>query len=87
MCFIYPEDVKKTAVYQKQQKRGFQKKRNRALEFKYSQLINIAAELEWFPPKKSVVWGKRTNVTVSFANFKSCEITFIRAYEHRKTDP
>ena len=77
MCFIYPEDVKKTAVYQKQQKRGFQKKRNRALEFKYWQIINIAAELEWFPPKKSVVWGKRTNVT-GFV----CELQKLRNYVH-----
>jgi hypothetical protein len=42
MCFLYPEDVKKTMVYAKKRFRG---KRNRALEFSLHQLINIADEL------------------------------------------
>ena len=62
MCCIYPEAVKKTTAYQKRLKRGFQRKKNRALDFKYVELISIAAELGWFPPKRSVVWGRRTNV-------------------------
>jgi hypothetical protein len=77
MCFVYPEDVKKTAVYQKKKKRGFQRKRNRALDFKYVELINIAAELEWFPSRKFVVWGKRTNV----AGFVH-ELRELRNYVH-----
>jgi hypothetical protein len=40
MCFLYPEDVKKTIVYQKKKKGGFRRKRNKALEFKYVELIN-----------------------------------------------
>jgi len=77
MCFVYPQDVKKTAVYQKKQKGGFQRKRNRALDFKYVELINIAAELEWFPPRQFVVWGKRTNV----AGFVH-ELRNLRNYVH-----
>jgi hypothetical protein len=77
MCFIYPEAVKKTTVYQKKLKRGFQRKRNRALDFKYVELINIAAELSWFPQKKMVVWGRRTNV----AGFVH-ELRNLRNYVH-----
>ncbi len=77
MCCLYPEDVKKTAVYQKKLKRGFQRKRNRALDFKYVELINIASELEWFPPRKVVVWGKRTDV----AGFVH-ELRKLRNYVH-----
>ena len=43
-------------------KRGLQRKRNRALDFKYVELIIIAAELSWFPKKKMSVWGRRTNI-------------------------
>jgi hypothetical protein len=77
MCFIFPEAVKKTTVYQKKKKRGFQRKRNRALDFKYVELINIAAELSWFPPKKMVVWGRRTNL----AGFVH-ELRKLRNYVH-----
>jgi hypothetical protein len=77
MCFLYPDAVKKTVVYQKRQKRGFQRKRNKALDFKYVELINIASELGWFPPKKVVVWGKRTNV----AGFVQ-ELRGLRNYVH-----
>jgi hypothetical protein len=77
MCFIYPETVKRTTVYQKKKKRGFQRKRNRALDFKYVELINIAAELSWFPPEKMVVWSKRTNV----AGFVH-ELRRLRNYVH-----
>jgi hypothetical protein len=62
MCFLFPEAVKTTVVYQRRKKRGFKRKRNRALDFTYSELINIAAELSWFPPRKMVVWGRRTNL-------------------------
>lgn len=77
MCFVYPEDVKKTAVYQKKKKRGFRRKRNRALDFGYAELIDIAAELEWFPSRRFVVWGKRTNV----AGFVH-ELRKLRNYVH-----
>lgn len=62
MCFIYPGEIKKTTAYQKKQKRGFRRKRNKALDFNYAELISIAAELSWFPPKKMRVWGKRTDL-------------------------
>lgn len=77
MCFIYPQAVKRTTVYQRKKKRGFQRKRNRALDFKYVELINIAAELSWFPPKKTVVWGRRTNL----AGFVH-ELRDLRNYVH-----
>ncbi len=59
MCFIFPKDVKKTAVYRRKQFRG---KRNRALEFSLKQLIDIAAELSWFPTKKTTWAGKRATL-------------------------
>jgi hypothetical protein len=59
MCLLYPEEVKKTSVYAKKRFRG---KRNRALEFSLSQLIDIAEELRWFPPKRITWAGKRTTV-------------------------
>jgi hypothetical protein len=58
MCFLYPKDVKKTTVYQKKK---FRKKRSKALEFTCYELINIADELSWLPPKR-VTWGKRTTL-------------------------
>jgi len=45
MCFLYPREVQKTQVYQKKPKRGFRRKRNKALDFNYAELIRIAAEL------------------------------------------
>jgi|SRR5271156_3817716 hypothetical protein len=59
MCFIYPEEVKKTSVYAKKRFRG---KRNKALEFSLYQLIEIAEELAWFPPKRITWAGKRATV-------------------------
>ncbi len=38
MCFLYPEEVKKTKVYAKQVKRGFRRNRSKALEFSLKQL-------------------------------------------------
>ena len=73
MCFLYPEHVKKTTVYQKKR---FRTKRNRALEFKYYELINIADELSWFPPKR-ITWGKRTTLA-GFAH----ELRKLRNYVH-----
>ena len=58
MCFLYPDHVKKTTVYQRKK---FRRKRNKALDFKYYELINIADELGWFPPKR-ITWGKRTTL-------------------------
>jgi hypothetical protein len=77
MCFLFPDEVKRTTIYQRKKERGFQRKRNRALEFKYVELINIAAELSWFPPKKVVVWGRRTNL----AGFVH-ELRNLRNYVH-----
>jgi hypothetical protein len=73
MCFIYPLKVKTTAVYAK---KHFRRKRNRALDFKFVELINIAAELDWFPSKK-ITWGKRTTLA-GFAH----ELRKLRNYVH-----
>jgi hypothetical protein len=73
MCFLYPNDVKKTTVYHKKK---FRTKRNRALEFKYYELINIADELSWFPAKR-ITWGKRTTLA-GFAH----ELRKLRNYVH-----
>ncbi len=73
MCFLYPERVKKTTVYQKKR---FRRKRNKALDFKYHELINIADELSWFPPKR-ITWGKRTTLA-GFAH----ELRKLRNYVH-----
>jgi hypothetical protein len=62
MCFLYPDHLKKTAVYQKRSRRGFRRKRNKALDFNYAELINIASELSWFPRKRVAVWGRRTTL-------------------------
>lgn len=73
MCFLYPADVKKTTVYQRKR---FRTKRNKALEFKYYELINIADELLWFPAKR-FTWGKRTTLA-GFAH----ELRKLRNYVH-----
>jgi hypothetical protein len=76
MCFLYPRDVKKATVYKTKLKRGFRRKRNKALEFKYAELINIADELSRFPPKR-ITWGKRTTLA-GFAH----ELRKLRNYVH-----
>jgi hypothetical protein len=73
MCFLYPDDVMKTTVYQKKK---FRTKRHKALEFKYYELINIADELSWFPPKR-ITWGKRATL----AGFVH-ELRKLRNYVH-----
>lgn len=73
MCFLYPEEVKRSVIYQKKK---FRNKRNKALEFKYFELINIAAELSWFPPK-IITWGKQTTL----AGFVH-ELRKLRNYVH-----
>lgn len=77
MCFLYPREITKTTAYQKKAKRGFRRKRNKALDFNYAELISIAAELSWFPPKRMIVWGKRTNL----AGFVH-ELRDLRNYVH-----
>jgi hypothetical protein len=74
MCFLYPEEVKKTTVYTGKHFRG---KRNKALEFSLHQLINIADELGWFPAKLIRWSGKRTTL----AGY-SHEIRKVRNYVH-----
>ncbi len=73
MCFLYPEEIKKTAVYQKKK---FRRKRNKALDFKYYELINIADELSWFPSRK-ITWGKKASLA-GFAH----ELRKLRNYVH-----
>jgi len=60
----------------KEVKRGSRRKRTKALEFKYAELINIADELSWFPPKR-ITWGKRTTLA-GFAH----ELRKLRNYVH-----
>jgi hypothetical protein len=77
MCFLFPREIQKTEVYRKKLKRGFRRKRNKALDFKYVELINIAAELSWFPSKRVTVWGRRTTL----AGFVH-ELRDLRNYVH-----
>src|SRR5262249_6774078 len=58
MCFLYPAEVKKTSVYQRKR---FKRKRYKMLAFSLYDLINMAAELSWFPSKR-ITWGKRTTL-------------------------
>lgn len=74
MCFLYPEHVKKTTIYQRKR---FRSKRNKALEFKYYELINIADELSWFPQRRITTWGKRA----ALAGFVH-ELRNLRNYVH-----
>lgn len=62
MCFLYPDEVKRTSVYTKKLKRGFRRKRSKALEFTLNQLIDIADEAGWFPPRKFTWAAKRTTI-------------------------
>ncbi|HTV07077.1 MAG TPA: hypothetical protein VME86_17035 [Acidobacteriaceae bacterium] len=73
MCFLYPEKVKVTGVYQKKK---FRRKRSKALDFKFHELIDIADELSWFPSKK-ITWGRRTTLA-GFAH----ELRKLRNYVH-----
>jgi hypothetical protein len=73
MCFLYPNDVKRTTVFQRKRFKG---KRYRALEFSLYELIDIADELSWFPAKK-INWGKRTTLA-GFAH----EIRKLRNFVH-----
>ena len=76
MCFLYPEQIKKTTVYQRKR---FRRKRSKALDFKYYELINIADELSWFPPKR-ITWGKRATL-VSLMNWFGHQTLNSRASE------
>jgi hypothetical protein len=73
MCFLYAANVRRTTVYKK---KTFRRKRNKVLELTYYELINIADEVGWFPPKK-VTWGKRTTL----AGFVH-ELRKLRNYVH-----
>ncbi len=59
MCFLYPEEIKRTTAYAAKR---FRRKRNKALEFNLYQLIEMAQELQWFPTKQFTWAGKRANV-------------------------
>jgi hypothetical protein len=74
MCFLYPIDVKRTTVYARMR---FRRRRNKALDFKLYQLINIARELGWFPHKQ-VTWGGRRANLAGFAH----EVRDLRNYVH-----
>ncbi len=73
MCFLYPDNVKKTTVYKAKR---FRRKRSKALDFKFVELINIADELVWFPSKR-ITWGKRTTLA-GFAH----ELRKLRNFVH-----
>lgn len=59
MCMLYANEVELTAVYRTKK---FRRKRSRALELSLNQLINIARELRWLPPKQFIWAGKRADV-------------------------
>ena len=59
ICAIYIKDVKTTSVYQKKK---FRSVRNKVLELRLDQLIRIADELQWFPSRRIMWAGKRTNL-------------------------
>ena len=62
MCCLYSEAVRRTQVYQR---RNFKpKKRFRSLEFSLYELIKIAKELSWFPPKRILWAGKRGDLAL-----------------------
>jgi hypothetical protein len=63
MCFLYPEEIKKTSVYQKKK---FRTKRNKALEFKYYELINSHGSRQG-----ASRGGKELLWQVLFTNFES----------------
>lgn len=53
MCFVYPEKVRRTKVYN-DKKRKTKKKRGVFLEFTLEELIKIAEELKWLPMQEKV---------------------------------
>jgi hypothetical protein len=74
MCFLYPEQLKKSTVYQRKR---FRRKRHRALELSLYELIDIAEALSWFPPKR-VSWGGKRASVAGFAH----EIRKLRNFLH-----
>jgi hypothetical protein len=74
LCTMYSIEVRTTTIYRKKK---FRTKRSQALELKLHQLIDIAAELSWFPAKRFTWAGKRADV----AGFTH-EIRKIRNYVH-----
>jgi hypothetical protein len=74
MCFVYPDQVRKTLIYQRKRFHG---KRNKALEFSLHELIRLADELSWFPAMRASWAGKRKTL----AGF-SHEIRGLRNFVH-----
>jgi hypothetical protein len=74
MCFLYPNEVKKTRVYQRKK---FQGQRYKALEFKLYHLIKIAEELAWFPPQR-VTWGGKRKTLAGLSH----EVRELRNFVH-----
>jgi hypothetical protein len=64
MCFLFPNEVKRTAVYQRKK---FKRRRTKALEFNLYELIKIAEECAWFP-SKYVVWGSKRKTLAGFSH-------------------
>jgi len=73
MCFLYPDQLRRTTIYRNKR---FRRKRSKALDFTLFELIRIADELGWFPPKV-ITWGKRTTLA-GFAH----EIRKLRNFVH-----
>jgi hypothetical protein len=73
MCFLFQEEAKRTPTYQKKK---FRRKRSKALDFTLNELIKIADEAGWFPPKR-ITWGKRATL----AGFVH-ELRNLRNYVH-----
>jgi hypothetical protein len=74
LCTMYPNEVKTTSIYKRKK---FRRKRSQALELSLHQLIDIAAELSWFPAKRIIWAGKKANL----AGFTH-EIRKVRNYVH-----
>jgi hypothetical protein len=74
MCFLFPNEVKRTAVYQREK---FKRRRAKALEFNLYELIEIAEECAWFP-SKYVVWGGKRKTLAGFSH----EVRELRNFIH-----
>jgi hypothetical protein len=74
MCFLYPDEVKRTSVHAHKRFRG---KRNKALEFSLNELIKVADQAGWFPAKR-ISWGGKRTTLAGFAH----EVRKLRNFVH-----
>lgn len=63
MCYVEDRQVRRSSIYKhKVQNKKFKSKRNRFLEFRLHELINIAAELKWIPSNEIRLEKRRTTL-------------------------